>query len=235
MIIFDEKSHTYTNIDNGNKYTSVTTLLGKYKKPFDSATHSKRVAEREGVTQEFVLESWRATTKTATDRGTKIHKLMEDFVKVGEVNDEYSYLYKSYNKFVTSYIGNYKKILSEELLFLHDYEVAGTSDLIYERENDFIVADFKTNKKYRFSNDFNDYFKSPVDHLTYCEFNTYALQLSMYAYMYEQKTGKKCNKIVTLYLEEDRWIPHHANYLKTDIINILENYKLKLQKSSVTD
>lgn len=235
MIVFDEDSHTYTNIDSGNKYISVTTLLGKYKTLFDSATHSKRVAEREGVTQEFVLESWRTTTKTATDRGTKIHKLMEDFVKVGEVNDEYSYLYKSYDKFVTDYIGNYKKILSEELLFLHDYEVAGTSDLIYDREKDFIVADFKTNKKYRFSNDFNDYFKSPVDHLPYCEFNTYALQLSMYAYMYEQKTGKKCNKIVTLYLEGDRWVPYHANYLKTDIINILENYKPKQQKSSNTD
>jgi len=155
---------------------------------------------------------------------------MEDFVKVGEVNDEYSYLYKSYDKFVTNYIGNFKNILSEELLFLHDYEIAGTSDLIYERKDDFIVADFKTNKKYKFSNDFNDYFIAPVEHLTYCEFNNYALQLSMYAYMFEQKTGKKCNKIVTLYLEDDKWIPYHANYLKTDIINILEDYKLKLQK-----
>jgi ATP-dependent exoDNAse (exonuclease V) beta subunit len=230
MIIFNEKFHTYTNTETNRKYTSVTTLLGKYKKPFDSAAHSKRVAEREGVTQEFVLESWRETTKIATDRGTKIHKLMEDFVKVGEVDEEYNYLYKSYSKFVINYIGNYKKILSEELLFLHDYEVAGTSDLIYERDNDFIVADFKTNKKYRFSNDFNDYFKAPIDHLPYCEFNTYALQLSMYAYMFEQKTGKKCNKIVTLYLEDDKWIPYHANYLKTDIINILENYKLQQKK-----
>jgi ATP-dependent exoDNAse (exonuclease V) beta subunit len=118
-------------------------------------------------------------------------------------------------------------------LFLHDYEIAGTSDLIYEREKDFIVADFKTNKKYRFSNDFNDYFKAPIEHLTYCEFNTYALQLSLYAYMYEQKTGKKCNKLVTLYLEEDNWIPHHANYLKTDIINILSDHKTKLLTPTV--
>lgn len=230
MIVFDEKSHTYTNTKTNNRYVSVTTLLGKYKKPFDSNTHSKRVAEREGVTQEFVLESWKATTKVATDRGTKIHKLMEDFVKFGGVDDSYSYLFKSYDRFVSKYIGNYKQVLSEELLFLHDYEIAGTTDLIYERKDDFIVADFKTNKKYRFSNDFNEYFLSPVDHLTYCEFNVYALQLSMYAKIFEVMSGKKCNKIVTLYLEEDKWVPYHANYLKTDVTNILEHYKLNAKK-----
>ena len=225
MIVFDEKSHTYTNTETGNRYVSVTTLLGKYKKPFDSNTHSKRVAEREGVTQEFVLESWKATTKVATDRGTKIHKLMEDFVKFGEVDDTYNYLFKSYDRFVAKFIGNYKQVLSEELLFLHDYEIAGTSDLIYERKDDFIVADFKTNKKYRFSNDFNEYFQSPVEHLPYCEFNTYALQLSMYAKIFEIMSGKKCKGLVVLYLQEDKWIPYHCNYLKTDVTNILEQYK----------
>lgn len=234
MIVFDEASHTYTNSETGRKYTSATTLLGRYKKPFDSTAHSKRVAEREGVTQEFVLEMWRAETKKATDKGTKIHNLMENFIKFGDTADTgFNYLFKSYDKFVHKYIGEYKSVLSEELLFLHDYEIAGTSDLIYEREKDFIVADFKTNKKYRFSNDFNDYFKDPIDHLTYCEFNTYALQLSLYAYMYEQKTGKKCNKLVTLYLEEDNWVPHHANYLKTDIINILSDHKTKLLTPTV--
>ena len=150
---------------------------------------------------------------------------MEQFIKIGEVDETYNYLYKSYDNLVTKVIGNYKKVHSEKLLSLNDYEVAGTSDLIYEREDDFIVADFKTNKKYRFSTDFNDYFKAPVDHLPYCEFNTYALQLSLYAYMYEQETGKKCAKLVTFYLQEDKWIPYHANYLKTDIINILKDYK----------
>lgn len=225
MIVFDEKSHTYTNTESNKRYISVTTLLGKYKSTFDSKAHSKRVAEREGVTQEFVLESWKNTTKVATDRGNKIHRLMEQFIKIGEVDETYNYLYKSYDNLVTKVIGNYKKVHSEKLLSLNEYEVAGTSDLIYEREDDFIVADFKTNKKYRFSTDFNDYFKVPVDHLPYCEFNTYALQLSLYAYMYEQETGKKCTKLVTFYLQEDKWIPYHANYLKTDIINILKDYK----------
>ena len=235
MIVFDEASHTYTNTKTGKKYTSVTTLLGKYKKPFDSAGHSKRVAEREGVTQEFVLEMWQTETKKATDKGTKIHNLMEKFIKFGEIEESYSYLFKSYNKVVENYIGEYKKVHSEKLLALHEFEIAGTSDIIYERKDDFIVADFKTNKKYRFSTDFSDYMLPPVDHLAYCEFNSYALQLSLYAHMYEQETKKKCSKIVTFFLNEDRWVPYHSNYLKTDVLNILNNYKTNQQKGNAQD
>jgi len=230
MIVFDEKSHTYTNTETNNRYISVTTLLGKYKKPFDSASHSKRVAEREGVTQEFVLESWKETTRIATDKGTKIHNMMEQFVKFGETVESYNYLFKSYTKVVENTIGEYRKIHSEKLLSLDEYKVAGTSDLIYERKDDFIVADFKTNKKYRFNTDFNDYMLSPIEHLSYCEFNSYALQLSLYAYMFEKEIGKKCSKIVTFYLNEDKWIPYHSNYLKTDIINILNDWQTKQQK-----
>ena len=232
MIVFDSKFHAYTNSETGNKYISVTTLLNKYKVPFDSATHSKRVAAQEGVTPEFVLESWKQTTKTATDRGTKIHNLMESFIKDDEVDETYNYLYNSYSKFVAKHIGNYKQVLSEELLFLHDYEVAGTADLIYERKDDFIVADFKTNKKFRFTNNFNDYFTAPINHLMYCEFNTYALQLSMYAKCFEQRSGKKCKGLVVLYLQDDQWVPYHCNYLKSDINNILEHYKTNSPKTT---
>lgn len=228
MIVFDEASHTYTNTDTNRKYTSVTTLLGKYKKPFDSHTHSLRVAEREGVTQQFVLESWKETTKIATDKGTKIHLLMENFIKNGEAVDGYTYLYKSYEKAVQKDVGSYKSIQSEKLLFEHNYEIAGTADLIYENKDSFIVGDFKTNKKFRYSSDFNEYLTAPVDHLTYCEFNSYALQLSLYAYMHEQLTGKKCSKIVIFYLQEDRWQSIVCNYLKSDILNILKHYRQSL-------
>ena len=45
MIYFDEKKHSYTNVKTNEKYISATTLIGKFKKPFDVDKHSKRVAE----------------------------------------------------------------------------------------------------------------------------------------------------------------------------------------------
>ena len=66
----------------------------------------------------------------------------------------------------------------------------------------------------------------PVDHFDYCEFNTYALQLSFYAWLYERATGKKCRKCVIFYLKEDRFLSYHVNYLKSDIYNIISTANL---------
>jgi ATP-dependent exoDNAse (exonuclease V) beta subunit len=228
MIVFDEKSHTYTNSQTEDKYISVTTLLGKYKVPFDKEKHSLRVAEREGVTQEMVLEMWEQENKKATDRGTKIHKLMENYVSYGEKVEDYDWMYKSYDKIASNHINKYKKVYSENLLYNHKYKVAGTADLIYDHGDFFTVGDFKTNKKFKYTSDFDELFKQPVDHLTYCEFNNYALQLSMYAYMYEEITNKKCKKIVVFYLKEDKWQAIHCNYLKSDIKSILDDHLLKI-------
>lgn len=225
MITFNEKLHSYTNDKTGTQYISVTTLLSKYKSPFDKDRHSLRVAEREGVSQEMVLEMWEKENKRATDRGTKIHKLMENYVSFGEKAEDYDWLYKSYDKVISYSIDKYKEIHSENLLFSHEYEIAGTADLIYDHGDYFTIGDFKTNKKFNFSSNFNDHFKDPIDHLPYCEFNNYALQMSMYAYMYEKISGKKCKKIVVFYLKEDKWQPIHCNYLKSDIKNILTHYR----------
>ena len=203
-IKFDEKSHTYTHTETKEKFISVTTLLGKYKKPFDKEFHAKRVANREGVPIEMVLEMWEKEKNKACDRGTNIHKLLEDYIEYGEVNDTFSWLYKSYDRSVEWHVDKFNKILSESVLYNEEFKVAGMADLIYEHKNDeFTVGDFKTNKKFRFSSPFGERMLEPVDHLHNCEFNVYALQLSMYAYMYEKQTGKKCRKCVIFYLKDD--------------------------------
>lgn len=227
MVIFDEESHTYTNIHTNRNYKSVTTLLGDYKSHFDSDAHATRISKREGVTKEFILEMWEAETKKATDKGTKIHKIMEDYVKSSTKLEGFDNLYTSYDSTVNEFVGKYNNILSEQLLFHNDYEIAGTADLIFEKSNTFIVGDFKTNKKFRFKSDFNDYFKAPINHLMYCEFNSYALQLSIYAYMHELLSKKVCNGLLIFYMQNTKWIPYHVNYLKSDVINILNDYKYR--------
>lgn len=230
MIIFDNETHTYTHSKTGEKFISVTTLLGKYKQPFDKDKHSLRVAEREGVSQEIVLEMWASENKKATDRGTKIHKLMEDYISFGEQNIDYNWLYKSYDAVASKQIGNIKKVYTENLLYNEPFKVAGTADLIYDHGDYFTIGDFKTNKRFKFTSDFNEYYKDPVSHLPYCEFNNYALQLSMYAFMYEKQAGKRCKKLIIYFLREDKWQPIHCNYLKSDIQNLLVHYSNNLYR-----
>lgn len=230
MVFFDKEKHSYTNAF-GENYISVTTLLSKYKNKFDTDKHSARVAYREGVTQEFVLQIWSEITKTATDRGTEIHKIIENYItKAEEPCDDHKWLYDSYNNIVKTTIDSYKEVLSENLLYHNEYKVAGTADLIYDHGNYFTIGDFKTNKRFNYSSKYDEYFNEPLDHFNYCEFNTYALQLSLYAFMYEQLTSKQCRKIVIFYLKDTAFIPIHCNYLKSDIINLLNHYKKSLKK-----
>jgi len=226
-ILFDEASHTYTHKDTKEQFTSVTTFLGRYKPPFDSDKHATRVAKREGVSKELVLEMWEEEKNRACERGTNIHKLLEDYIEYGEIEDTYGWLYKSYDKAVERTIDPFDNVLCENLLYNEEIKIAGTADLIYEHKDDtFTIGDFKTNKRFRFSSQYKERMNPPVDHFDYCEFNTYALQLSFYAWLYERATGKKCRKCVIFYLREDRFLSYHVNYLKSDIYNIISTANL---------
>ena len=220
-IKFDEASHTYTHIDTKKPFISVTTLLGKYKQPFDRDGHSKRVAKREGVSQEFVLEMWEAEKNRACSRGTNIHKVLEDYINYGEVEGDWGWLCKSYDKAVERSVDSFKNILCENLLYDEDSAIAGTADLIFEHKNEFTVGDFKTNKKFKFSSPYSERLKDPISHLHNCEFNLYGLQLSLYAYLYERMSGKRCRKCVIFYLQDDRFVSYHINYMKAEVEAIL--------------
>lgn len=225
---FDEATHTYTHDDYG-KLISVTTLLSKYKKPFNKNFHAARVAEREGVSIEMVLEMWEDEKNKACMKGTRIHKILEDYITVGETKDDYGWLFKSYDKSVERHIDRFKDVHCEKLLHSEVYKVAGTADLIFDHSNDeFTIGDFKTNKKFRFSSPFGERLLAPVDHLHSCEFSTYSLQLSLYAYIYEELTGKRCRKLVIFYLDGDRFRAYHCNYLKNDVESILKDYNTRL-------
>ena len=111
-------------------------------------------------------------------------------------------------------------------MYDHDYELAGTADLVFNHKNNtFTIGDFKTNKRFNFTSKYCETLLPPVDHLHNCEFNVYALQLSIYAYMYEKLTNTKCRGLVIFYLEGGKWVSVSCNYLKNDVIAILEDYK----------
>ena len=119
MITFDEKSHTYKCSKTGRELISATTLIGKYKKPFDKMENATRVANREGLDVEFVLDMWEKEKNRACDYGTNIHKVMEDYLTEGVVEEEHESLYISFNKW-NHIFKKFPTLLCEEKL--HDLD-----------------------------------------------------------------------------------------------------------------
>jgi len=230
MIVFDEKSHSYTNSTTNRPYISVSKLLSLYKEPFDRDFWSKRAAAKEGITQEEVLAKWDKTTKDACDKGTSVHDLVENYIKTDEIGDKA--LIKALNEVFNK--KDYKRVLSEELVYNDEFEVAGTSDIICDVDNDtFDVYDFKTNKKFLFENKYGKYLKTPLNNLQQCQYNDYSIQLSLYAFLYSKLTNKRVRKICILYHDGKKFHTFPTPYLFWEISALLKHYSTNHGPSSV--
>lgn len=104
-------------------------------------------------------------------------------------------------------------IYSEIGMFLIDYLVSGTIDILCIRPTDFVILDWKTNKDglqfdsgyfrkdktikpHQLTNEWinkNETLKAPVSNLPNCNGSIYSLQLSLYAMGVHLITGLPCN------------------------------------------
>jgi hypothetical protein len=228
MVIFDKERHIYTNPDTNERYISVSQLLKLYKEPFKKDFLAAKVAKKEKVTKEEILERWEKNNKEACDKGTNIHSILEKYIKDDIVEDRalIDELQKVFDK------RYYRKINSEYIVYSDEHKVAGTSDCIADvDEIHFDVMDFKTNKKFNFENRYGEYLKTPLNNLQQCQYNDYSLQLSLYAYLYSQLTGKKLRKIEIFYYDgKFKSIP--IPYMYWDIIVLLKHYGQAITKQS---
>lgn len=222
-------SHTYIHIDGLYQYKSVSHLLSLYKNKFDAQNISKRVAKRRGLTQDEVLQEWQDINTTATTYGSKIHDNLEQWIKMNgfyfSQDEELKKVFKSAREIGVLSAEN---ILAEEILHMDDLGIAGTSDLIHDHGNYFNILDYKTNKKLDFINQYGDWMKPPLQHLSDCSYNHYALQLSIYAYMYNRQTGKPLGSLTILWWDRDKqeFIRYPVPYLKYEVEELLKHYSL---------
>jgi len=187
--IFDPKSHTYTDPVEKFSYTSVTKWVEKFKAPFDELSAATRIATRECVSVETILKEWEKKREDSKKFGTKVHKLLEVYNSTGKVID--TALISIINSFMRLNLNlNKKNTHFEKLVFNKKLKIAGMSDVIMHNEDGktFNVYDFKTNKKLRHKSPFNENLLPPLQQYPCCEYFTYALQLSMYAYLYKLMT-----------------------------------------------
>jgi len=225
MLKFDPKTHAYINPYTNETYISTTQLISKFKKPFDVEATSKRIADKEGVTQEEIKERWKKLNSDSKAYGSKIHSVLEDYNNTKTITEGYDDLINAYKKLRV--IADDDSLLVEEKLYNHSYKLAGTADIIrLEDKGGFSVFDLKTNKKFNLYNHYSEYLLHPLSHLTACEYTTYALQLSLYAFMYQNMTGRNVNQLGVIYYnkEDKEFIYFPTPYLKSDVEKMLVYY-----------
>jgi ATP-dependent exoDNAse (exonuclease V) beta subunit len=235
IITLDPESHTYQD-ELGTEYTSVTRLINKFVPSFDFEQKSKLYASKYGMDVEVVRESWAKKNKDSTDFGTKIHSFIETALNTKKVTDnEYKKVVKSIvDMLYEGFSGIYK---TEKIISDIKSKVAGTADLIIEDDNTFSIVDFKTNKQIKYTNDFEDKFLfKPLSHLPNSEYFKYSLQLSFYAYFYNNITNKHVDRLSFFWLKRSdaanysdlnntKWLRYNVPYLKEEVESVLNYVK----------
>ncbi len=185
---------------DGNKYPSVTTVIGAKSKS-SIVQWRKRVGE---------AEANRISSRAAL-RGTNLHLMNEDYLN--NIFDEEKYKDKVLPLFMFKHLKPFLNKINnihvlEGALYSDRLQLAGRVDCIAEYENELAIIDFKTStepKKREW-------------------IENYIAQECAYAMMYYERTGIKVKKLVTLIACEDGEVQVFQEYDIKKYMGVLMSY-----------
>lgn len=197
-VLFDEHEHTY--IKDGKQYLSGSTFAHLFEKEFPREAIASKVAAKNGVEKETVLEGWDAKGEISLQYGTLIHKCIEVYCKYNELPN---------NEYLKGIVQDWAEVFKDDAidfneLFVQDddHRLCGIIDAM----GDNTLYDWKTGDIHQ---KVQNTIGMPQDRLS-----LYTLQLNFYKYIVE-RNGEKANKLVIGWLNGEHW-----EKIKVDIIDI---------------
>ena len=211
-IQFSDSDHTYL-IDKKNKAVSVTELIGRYFPKFDKEFWANKESIKTGKPKNEILKKWEELGKKARDLGTELHEQIENFYNSKEYirSKELDKFFKFHKNHIQD---KYQPHRTEWRIFDEDKNLAGTVDMVYEKENgELFIFDWKRSKKIINSDgsiEKNNPFENGLNglsHLPSSDYIKYCLQQNIYKNILESKYDKKVSSMNLLILH-----PHLENY-----------------------
>lgn len=197
MLKFKEENHSYESEDD-IEWVSVTKFIGKFHEEFDALPVAYKVSENKkskwyGIPPDEIVEIWNREGKRSTVLGNWYHNQRENdllmfntLTRHGQELPIIPPLYEDSVKIAPDQI-LVDGIYPEHMVYLNSYALCGQSDLVEVVDGKVHITDYKTNKEikkesyvYRGKSK-KMYF--PLEHLDDCNYNHYALQLSLYMYI----------------------------------------------------
>lgn len=220
MVEFKVKEHTYKDVNR--RYTSVTTVIKKYKAPFDE----KRISESYSLKHpEKTAAEWRDVWKKnrdeAAEYGTKIHAEEEAKIKAKETYKQASVQIDDDTiRSLDEIRGLPNGVYPELLVWSNVHTIAGQIDKVTIKNNVVAIDDYKTFKKVDLKSFFNGktrewkMMKEPLHGIQDCNFNHAALQICTYALILEE-LGYRIGKLRMIHItREGERIPYSVPYSK---------------------
>jgi hypothetical protein len=208
MIAFDIDKHKYTK--DTEEYISATTLIGRFKQPFDAIPISEKYALKhpEKTAAEWRAE-WKAIGKETAEYGTMVHAELEEKVKQDPRYRDAVRLSSDTTIHSLSTLSELEDGLYPELMVWSDrYRIAGQIDLVEIVDGVANITDYKTYKKVDLKSFYNPKTKEwkcmlePLHGLQDCNYNHAGLQTSLYAHILEE-AGYKIGKLTMIHIDRN--------------------------------
>jgi hypothetical protein len=201
-IVFNAADHSYKSLSSEENisWTSVTSVVSAFKKPFDAKKTAEKVSKNKkskwfGIDPVLIQQIWTNEADRSTTLGTWYHNQREDdlcslasieregvTVPVFKPSGENNGIRVAPNQKLEP------GVYPEHMVYLKSAGLCGQSDLVEVVNGKVNITDYKTNKKIDTESYVNwegipDKMLPPVDSLDDCHFYHYALQLSIYMYI----------------------------------------------------
>lgn len=226
-VTLDHKTHTYKH-ENGQTYTSVTTMLHHFFAPFDEKEVSKTLAKiRKYQGIKTSAKKIRAEWQVSRDMGTEVHKQIEAYILDSSVPES------SQAQFAASLMSQLVgEKLPELLLWSDKYKIAGTCDLVIRNDDGTVsLIDWKTNKEIR-----TEAYKGArgthelTAHIPDCNYWHYVLQLNLYATIIEEETGLVVRDMTLVHLMPTSYKTFNIPREKELSVSVLQAWQKNYQK-----
>lgn len=233
-ISFEPVKHRYTDV-SGAEYKSVSKVLNSIEIPFDRQGISLRMAQGNKIRQTEILAEWDAKLESSHVWGNWVHDNLESYHKLGTCDEKI----KPAVQRIKPLYDNYHQVYTEVLLSDVESKVAGQTDLVVQRQRSanslYDFYDYKSNEQKGIEFDsirrkrdpwqhYNKFFLSPLDHLEDCNYNRYALQLSLYAYIAQKQYGIRIGRLALIFIDKELQVQvHPIAYLRFEAEALLKH------------
>ena len=233
---FDAPTHTYTLGDR--ILESVTTIVENCFPKFDADYWAMRKAPSMGISPEELKERWRRDADRARELGTIMHARIERYYLGDDCGDD-GEAYSMFRHFaMAERLYPYR---TEWRIYHEDYGIAGTLDFL-ERTPDgtYNIYDWKRSRKLVgpdgmtiVHSRFGKRGLPPVAHIDDTSYYHYALQLSIYRLILEERYGIRISsmKLGVFHPENPMAYVIPTPYLRREAEDVMRNHAFNCKKT----
>ena len=195
-IIFNDDKHYYTIKEDDTAFLiSSTTFINKFFTPFKAQKIAKTYARNRGLNWKHVKAGWELKGKQSSALGNLCHNYVDASIRKTQLptseDKDIQLRLKFLRQKLKTLFKTYSNIQTEKIVLDINSNIAGTVDIILETDDHILIGDWKTNEKIPTIGFNKRTCYKPINYLQDCLFTKYALQVSLYKYIYQTNNYTK--------------------------------------------